>query len=320
LRILAAYREGTLVGIAPLYAVRTTRRLLPVRSLQFIGTSWRDEDAVISEYLEFLAAPADLAAVRIAFLDFLAARDSWSELIVGFANEPLAWSRALEHSTVADTCYTRTIEHSTSRQADLSRGFEPYLRSLGQSTRRSLWHLRRRLADLGAVRIEHASREQIPAAFDHLNSLHEKRWGSHGFSGSRLTFHRELAERCALRGELSLSLLRIDERVVSVLCDVRKGAHQYNLKAAFDPAVEQGFSLGLIHFGYALESAAAAGVTTYDFLAGHGRHTDFKSHLGQLSRELATVQVLRGAVLRRLYRWHDGRTRAAPASRPDASP
>src|SRR5204862_3802538 len=97
----------------------------------------------------------------------------------------------------------------------------------------------------------------------------------------------------------------VNEQIVSVLYDIRKGARQYNIKMAFDPGFERSFSLGLIHFGYAMEAAAAEGVQIYDFLAGRGLKTDYKSHVGTLREELATVQIVTGPILPRLYRWYD---------------
>lgn len=306
LRLLAAYRGGRLVGIAPLYESRASRRFVPVRSLQFIGSSWRGDNTVVSEYLDFIAAPADRDAVRGEFLRHLAAHHPWDELIVGYSEDPQAWVRALARGSLERACHARVIEQSCSYTADLSKGLGAWLGWLGQSTRRSAWHLRHRLAQLGNVSLEEVAPEAVDAAFEALNRLHQQRWGRAAFAGSRLAFHLELAHDAATRGALAMSLLRIDGTVISVLYDLRCGSRQYNLKAAFDPAMERRFSLGLIHLGYALEACAARGVTHYDFLAGPGQHTDFKSHLGQVRRELATVQVLKGPLLRRLYGWYDG--------------
>jgi hypothetical protein len=54
-----------------------------------------------------------------------------------------------------------------------------------------------------------------------------------------------------------------------------------------------------------MEAAAERQVGTYDFLAGSGLHSDYKSHLSQARRNLSCVQVLRGYLLPSLYRWHD---------------
>lgn len=306
LRIVAAYRDGELVGLAPLYAMRVGRRLLPVSSLQFIGIAWRDHTALISEYLDFIAAPGDRLEVRCAIMDYLAQAGGWSEFLVNFTREPQEWIDAFAGTrALSKNSYARTLEPCVSYQADLSKGFAAYLRGLGQSTRRSLWHLRRRLTMQGAVELEHVGTDGVAAAFEHLNRLHISRWGVAAFSGDRLGFHQDLAANLARRGELAMSLLRMDGQVISVLYDVRKNGCQYNLKMAFDQSRERRCSLGLIHFGYALEHASQAGMSTYDFLAGPGRATDFKQHLAQTRVPLATVQLLKGRLMSRLYRFYD---------------
>jgi CelD/BcsL family acetyltransferase involved in cellulose biosynthesis len=73
----------------------------------------------------------------------------------------------------------------------------------------------------------------------------------------------------------------------------------------FDPAFTTRLSLGLVHFGYAIEAAAERGVTLYDFLAGPGQNFDFKRNLGQIRRNLSSVQMVRGWCLPSLYRWRD---------------
>src|SRR5262249_17981093 len=131
------------------------------------------------------------------------------------------------------------------------------------------------------------------------------RWQQPAFAGTSLEFHTRLARRLVSRGELALSVLRVGGRVVSVLYDIRKGVRQYNVSMGFDPSFCSTLSLGLIHLGSAMEAAAERQVSTYDFLAGSGQHTDYKSHLSQARRNLSCVQVLRGYLLPSLYRWHD---------------
>jgi CelD/BcsL family acetyltransferase involved in cellulose biosynthesis len=305
--ILAAYRGKELVGIAPMYRARVRRAFLPARSLQFIGILWRDPGTMISEYLDFIAVPADRAVVRKEFLRHLTLRRDWSELVVCYTSAGPEWTRAFEDAGMQRSGYWRVIESSTSYQADLSAGFGQYLAGLGQSTRRSLWHLRRRLGSPAEVRLEQVPGSDLDAAFADFNRLHTLRWGESAFGGKRLGFHRGLAADLARRGELRMSRLWVGARLVSMLYDIRKGSNQYNIKMAFDPSVEQQYSLGLIHFGFAMEAAAAEGVRSYDFLAGRGLKTDYKSHLGQRSDELATVHLTRGALLPRLYRWYDSR-------------
>jgi len=304
--ILAFHRDGELVGVAPLYRRRVVRsRVLPVMSVQLIGVSWRDPGPLISEYLDVIAIESETNSVRRACARILLSEPAWTEWVIGFTAAGQQWGEAFAQPDGRQRQYVRDLDRMVSYQADLSRGFCGYLRCLGQSTRRSIWHLRRRLAQQGPVSFELLSPEEIDDGFSDLNRLHQLRWHRPAFTGTGLDFHSRLAGRLAGRGELAFSRLRVAGRVVSVLYDIRKGTRQYNISMGFDPCFGGNISLGLIHLGYAMEQAAERQVNTYDFLAGSGQRSDYKSHLSQARRDLSCVQVLRGYVLPSLYRWHD---------------
>ena len=303
--ILAFYRSRELVGLAPFYRHRVMRSgMLPATSVQLMGLSWRDPRPIISEYLDVVAADGEAQAVRRACARALLEEPSWTEWAIGFSAAGRHWCDAFAGLDPARS-YVRCLDPSVSYQADLSQGFAAYLRSLGRSSRRSLWGLRRRLAVEAEVRFESLGSAEIEAGFTDLNRLHQLRWKNLAFGHSQLAFHIGLARRLASRGELALSRLRVGGEVVSVLYDIRKGASQYNISMGFNPAFNRRVSLGLIHLGYAMEEAAACQVATYDLLAGRGQHSDYKRHLSQSCRELSCVQVLRGHLLPPLYRWHD---------------
>jgi CelD/BcsL family acetyltransferase involved in cellulose biosynthesis len=305
--IHAFYRGAELVGIAPLYRRRMVRNgLMPIHSVQFIGLSWRDSAPLMSEYLDVIASHADADAVRRACADALQQERLWTESVIGFTPAASQWREAFTPpKSGGGQQYIRELDHSISYQADLSQGFAAYLRDLGQSTRRSVWHLRRRLAEHGTVSFEVLRAEQIEDGVSQLNRLHELRWERPAFTGPRLLFQASLAARLGARDELAVSRLRVGDEIVSVLYDIRKGERQYNISMGFNPSFSSRFSLGLIHLGYAMEAAAERGVKTYDFLAGSGRSRDYKRYLSQTRRELSCVQVLRGPLLPPLYRWRD---------------
>jgi len=305
-QILTFYRGADLVGVAPLYRRRVVRSgVLPATSVQLIGVSWRDPGSMISEYLDVIAVAAETDAVRSACAGLLLSERAWSEWVIGFTAAGREWCEAVARSDPGPRSYVRDLDRVFSYQADLSRGFGEYLQRLGQSTRRSVWNLRRRLAMQGAVSFALLSSEEIDSGFSDLNRLHQLRWQRPAFAGAGLDFHTKLARRLASRGELVLSRLRVAGRVVSVLYDIRKGTRQYNISMGFDPSFGGRLSLGLMHLGYAMEVAAERQVSIYDFLAGSGQRSDYKSHLSQSRRSLSSVQVLRGYVLPSLYRWHD---------------
>ena len=306
-QILAFYRGEQLTGLAPLYQRRVVRaRFVPTVSVQMMGLSWRDPVPLVSEYLDVIAAPEDLAEVRDECARVVSEQPAWTELVIGFTAAGEQWRDALVRRLTPGRHYARQLDPSVSYLADLTQGFAAYLRGLGQSTRRSVWNLRRRLEEEhGPVRCELLAPEEIDAGFADLNRLHQLRWSRPAFAGERLEFHRNFAASLAARGELAFTRLRAAGSVVSVLYDIRKGEQQYNMKMSFDPAFTNRLSLGLVHFGYAIEAAAERGIRLYDFLAGPGQSFDFKRNLGQICRDLTSLQVLRGPLLPPLYRWRD---------------
>jgi CelD/BcsL family acetyltransferase involved in cellulose biosynthesis len=306
--VLAFYRGPQLAGLAPLYRQRVLRSgILPAHSVQMMGLAWRDPEPLISEYLDVIGEEADLPLLREACVRQLLQDPAWSEFVIGFTTRGTQWREAYQRCVGSERHYVRELDRSVAYQADLSCGFAAYLAGLEQSTRRSLWNLRHRLGGSGEVRLESVAQEDIARAFEDLNRLHRLRWQRPAFTGRRLRFHTTLAQRLAARGELALSRLHVAGEVVSVLYDIRKGARQYNIKMAFDPAFSSRVSLGLIHLGFAMEAACERGVRLYDLLAGPGRASDYKRHLSQERRALSCVQMLRGPMLPRLYRWRDRR-------------
>jgi hypothetical protein len=298
------YRADALVGIVPLYRRQVTRGgIVRAHSVQMMGHAWRDSGPLISEYLDVIAPPEDRREVRDACLTALFRQSGWDELVVGLSDAAQQWCESFTRLAGSRTHYVRQVDHLVSYHANLADGFSAYLKGLGQSTRRSVWNLRRRLVDEhGETRLEFITPDEIDDAFQDLNRLHELRWSRPAFQAERLDFHKSLAADLAARGELAFTRLRVAGKVVSVLYDIRKSARQYNMKMGFDPGVTSRLSLGLVHFGYAMEAASERGVRLYDFLAGPGQNFDFKQNLGQIRRELSSVQMLRGWALPTLYR------------------
>jgi len=132
LEILAFYRQGDLVGVAPFYRRRVVRsRVLPATSVQLIGVSWRDPETPISEYLDVIAIPAETDSVRRACAQALLRERAWSEWVIGFTDAGQQWCEAFGRVNGAQQ-YVRDLDPLVSYQADLSQGFGEYLRSLGQ--------------------------------------------------------------------------------------------------------------------------------------------------------------------------------------------
>jgi hypothetical protein len=300
LHVMSAWRGADLVGLASFCRVSTWRHgMLPVRSLQPVGASWRDPSAETSEYLDIVCRESDRPEVRQAMLCGLLRDPSWNEIALPNTTRFEDWREDLG-ATARIAC--RIVDQWSGHQCELGAGFAAYLRALGASTRRSLFHLRRRLASEGAIRLESVDPSQCDDALTALNDLHARRWQRPAYSATALTFHGEICRLFGAAGQLRVSRLRVGAQVVSVLYDLRIGTRQYNLQMGFDPAHSQGVSLGLLHLGFQMERAADEGVATYDLLAGRGKTADYKPRLASMRTPMATVHAMRGRLRAPLLR------------------
>src|SRR6185437_14685919 len=116
------------VGLAPLYFRLVRRGGVIARSVQLIGLSWRDPEPLISEYLDVIAPPQDVAAVRDECLRALVEEYSWQELVLGLTAAGPQWRSSLAALKLTSGCYVRELDRSISYQANLVGGFEVYLR------------------------------------------------------------------------------------------------------------------------------------------------------------------------------------------------
>ncbi|MGH8276059.1 MAG: GNAT family N-acetyltransferase, partial [Steroidobacteraceae bacterium] len=131
------------------------------------------------------------------------------------------------------------------------------------------------------------------------------RWGLAAGGAHQRAFHAEFAACMAREGRLRLSRLTTREGPVSVMYNVHTGDTVHYLQSGFDRVKARGLSLGYLHFGYAIEKACDEGAERFDFLAGRGRHRDYKRDLLTDHIPVVTYHVVRGATLRFLHAAHD---------------
>lgn len=302
-RVYAAQDDGLLIGALPILIADTKRQGLRYKSANIAGACVRESRGVFSEYLDVVARDG-YGGVRSELTKFLIEREGCDEVSIGTSLEYDTWASDFRSLNSTALRFVRTIDPMTSYQADLSSGFARYVQSLGGNSRRSLYHLRRRLEDKGRIRFE-IVHDNIEVGLAELNELHRQRWDSPAFSGASLAFYRELISRWSSDGSIQLCRLFSADQCISVLFDIRRLDIQYNIQMGFRPDFDRSISLGLLHLGYAMEHAAVEGVKTYDFLAGSGKTTDYKKRIATASRNVASVQYFCSALTAMTYRTHD---------------
>jgi CelD/BcsL family acetyltransferase involved in cellulose biosynthesis len=286
--LLTVRDGGQLVAIAPLaLRPRGFSRLLPYRSLEFLGTG-----LVGSDYLDFIIRRGREGLGCHALVDYLADQKLMLELaqVERSASLAVAFMLQLKHRgwaafrTTTDFCpFINLSGHS----------WESYLASLGSAHR---YNFRRRLKNLhqkfevGFQRIE--TEEQRREAVPVLIALHNKRWRDRGGPGAFHTpalhaFHEELTQRALQRGWLRLFLLWLDGEPVASLYGFRYGRVFYFYQSGFDPKYGK-HSVGLITMGLAIKSAIEEEAQEYDLLRGD---EEYKFHWARDGRELIRLEL-----------------------------
>ena len=298
LQLAAVYAGDRLVGLAPFYSRAViTRRILRSRRLELIGIAWRDSRAMFSDYLDIIAASDCRDAVVEALDTWLEAQRFWDELAL-CCTKPEGVAAQLVTQRLRRWTYVREVDPMNGWCAQLPPAFSDYVQRLSPEVRRKLFNQRRKLAD---PRLEHVTGADIESTLQRLRQLSVERWG-HGQPPAHVQeFLKDITVRLAHTGELQLSRLATAAGTLSILYNVQRGGTIYYLQSAFDPTRAQGLSPGYLHFGYAIEEACAAGARRFDFLAGRGRHRDYKGDLLAERVPIVSYHIVRGAVSRALY-------------------
>lgn len=196
--------------------------------------------------------------------------------------------------------------------------FAQYLAGLGKNTRLKLFNRRKNLAACGEITVENIwpDRERF---FYLLDDFHQKRWGKACYRGRNKDFIDALLNNLDAQGcEVDLSILSVDGTPLSALLDVRVNGRQYNLQSGYIENFDKHISLGTLHFGYQIEAAFNhPAIAFYDFMAGKGKHADYKKHMATHSDQFISLYLIRSPWLKALYKLHDlfkRRSRPATAS------
>jgi len=297
--LLAFYTgEGRLVGLAPLYRHPVRSRGIRLQRVELIGSAWRRDDTVFSEYLDLIALEGYADSVLLCTAGWLEEHAGWGDLVLTYVKpDSLALRLSREHLSLR--ALVREIEPVHSWGIHLEGGYERFLRELSSGVRRKLSNQRHKLVSPSLV---FAQAPAIEAAVTLMLRLASPRWGSK--SGAFLSFHVALARDLEKLGRLQLSTLSSGGEPLSVMYVIRIRGRDYYLQSGYDTSAAHGISPGYLHFGYAIENACAAGIGYFDLLAGEGRHRDYKRDLATDQQRLVCCHAVRSRWLRALYRFH----------------
>ena len=278
--------------------------LLPIRSVEFVGGSYRKFRSTRTEYNSFRSfkdTPADAIEklkdlldshpwAEAVFNDLAADSDEVSELLNLARNRQ--W---LVRETAADTAW----------QVRTDQSFDAYLKSLGRNTRLRLYNRRSVLESLGQLTHEnmHEVNQDPREFFSYLNDFHQRRWGKPVYGDKALAFNTAFLERVIKEGgEPQLLALRSGKQLISVLYNVKYQGCVYNLQSGFEEDFHPKIAIGTLHLGYAIERAfREEGVHSFDMLAGAGKKENYKQRLATSSESLVSLMLVKHPALKLLY-------------------
>lgn len=280
--------------------------ILPVRSLQFVGTSYRNLRTPRTEYNRFCPSAMrgrDLLTEMVQVLE----KQPWTEVVF---NDLLSGSEELSALVTIAATHKWAFRINAADEGyavDTRDSFEAYLASLGANSRLRLYNRRKLLEGEGEVRLETAWPSGTEQFFTVLNRFHRARWKKDCVTERSLAFHRTFLTRLEQEGgEPMLSMLLCDGNVVSVLYNVWYKGVVYNIQAGFDEQFHKKLSLGSLHLGYAIEDAFQRSDTgRFDFLAGEGKNEDYKSRFATENYQFISVMLVKSLLFRALY-WMRG--------------
>ena len=257
-------------GLALLVARESRRhRLLNVRQLHFNSTGDPELDSVFIEHNGFAGLEADAGVWRALEQWFLDGHANADELVIPGveSSEPFAFTAALQQRR--DVPAFRVALKSIRSQGSVEGG-------LSRNSRQQLRRAMRAYGPLGALTLDVASTpDQALGYFDALKALHVRSWArrgkDHAFRHAFFeTFHRLLIARGVAGGSVRLIRVSAGDSPIGYLYQFRYGGTEYAYQSGFDDSDPE-LRPGYVCHALAIEAAAAAGLHTYDFLAGANR-------------------------------------------------
>lgn len=230
--------------------------------------------------------------------------------------KPLSWQQlylpdVLQHSST-ELHVHQLVQQPTIRLCELKTeptyavaisSVDDYLQQLGANTRLAYFNRRKNLARQGDIYFHQYNLGAADDAIAVLNNFHAQRWGRPCYSLESRAFLKNFGARLQDQGgELILQSMQVNSEPVSILVDVIWNNTRYNFQSGYAENKYPKIALGALHMGYAIEQAIA-NKQVYDFMAGTGKHSDYKKRIATRVQSITTYSLERGFIktLRQLH-------------------
>lgn len=297
--------DNTLLCLAPLYQSKERlKQVLPFTRTQFLGTKASGSAGFRTEYLEFITdrqAPDQCIDLILAYLT---RHSNSGELLLNDLVIDSATYRQLVALNVKKGFYQRPQERDQAYGIDTKGTFNNYIASLGKNSRLKTYNRRTLLNTLGDVVLEPVTADNYPDVLTMLTDFHRSRWEQEISYKSHQQFLAQLTESGDIR--ISGIIIRLDGNVIGCTFDLISDNRSYNFQIGYSDDVSKKISMGSLTLGYAIELYYDdVPIKYYDFMAGEGKNSNYKSRIAEPGKELCRLQTLVSPVLAMVYKVKD---------------
>lgn len=267
LLVVALYRDGRVVGIAPLMVAPQTFFGRLFGTLQFIG------DHSLMERPDVLADPAEPAARALLWQCVAATRADWqAALMYEQIGDPDR--HPLIQALPAGQFLARYTAPLLAPHVALDGDWETYLGGRSKTLRKSYGRKLRRLQEAGALQFlaedGGGDGERVLERYLELETRSWKHAAGQGVGSKagHAGYYRELCRRLAPRDELRCCFLNLDGQPIAAALGLLRDGRFVSLEICHDEAYDK-YSPGFVLTGLELQAAFAdPDCRDYDFLSG----------------------------------------------------
>lgn len=267
--LLKAVRGSDVVGLA-LLGLRPAklRGVLPVRQAWLNATGDPHFDCIMPEHTGFAAAGRDGTAMLPGLIEWFADGGIGADELIISGAEPGAMEGAGKRLIAVER------RHAAYRMPLSALGAGGLEAVLSRNARQQLRRSRRDYASPLTLEVAKDTAEALDM-FAQLKELHVRSWTRRGRRHAFAlpffeTFHKALIAAGMKDGSVELLRIAAGGRVLGCLYNFRRGGVVSSYQSGFDDETP-GLRPGYVCHAMAMEHYAAAGMTTYDFLAGANR-------------------------------------------------
>ncbi|MBN1546068.1 MAG: GNAT family N-acetyltransferase [Syntrophaceae bacterium] len=309
LRLIVGYDKNEIIGIAPFsLQKRYTKRfrLLPYKTMCFIGGGFTRDRNVVSDYLNIIIATGYEPDFVDGVVNLLNGMRDWDELLLENISVESCIPDLLLRSANQYNINYRVLNRSPSILIKLPARWEDYLGNISSGLRYRIMRGIKEFHKLNGCHEKILAEGDLQTAFDELGRLHQYRWESRGepgaFSSSTWKkFHKSFIPLAFKSGWLDLSFLRLNGQRVAGNYNFQFDKRVHFFQSGMIPHENKHIRLGLILHSFCIEDAIRRGMKEYDFLRVGMRGSGYKEMWGNYSRELLDIRLARPGIKENLY-------------------